>query len=231
MTNDPTTLTGANGGNGGPDSGPSVGSCSKGLTHFTGRLRKEDFEVRPVCLSVGRALVRQYHYAKGGPNTRTYLHGLFHRGEFWDQMCLGVAWWIPPTRSAAQATYPANWKGVLALSRLVICPSVPKNACSFLLARSVQLIPAKEWPCLVTYADDWQGHRGLIYRAANWTYAGKTSAKETFTINGVLTAQKAGGHTRTRAEMLGLGAESQGKHAKHKFVLVRAPAKRKARDE
>jgi len=196
------------------------GHCSVS-SGYDDRLRKEDWEVRPVAIDVARALVMEHHYAKGASNTATHLHGLFRKGSFWDCECVGVAWWIPPTRSAAEATHPDNWQGVLALSRLVVAPDVPKNACTFLLSRSVKLIPAKEWPCLVTYADDWRGHTGTIYRASNWKYVGKTGAEETFTIDGVMKARKAGGKTRTRAEMLALGARSEGKHAKHKFVMVR----------
>ena len=47
---------------------------------YSGRLRKEEWEVRPVEIAVARELVETYHYAKGASNTRTYLHGLFKRG-------------------------------------------------------------------------------------------------------------------------------------------------------
>jgi hypothetical protein len=184
------------------------------------RLKKEDFEVRTVSLATCRRLVEAHHYARGGSNTATYRHGLFRKGAFWEEECLGIAWWIPPTKSAGAASFPQNPQGVLALSRLVIVPGVPKNACTFLLSRSVKLIDRKRWPCLVTYADDWRGHSGGIYRAANWSYVGKTTPEATFTIGGVMTARKAGGHTRTRAEMALLGAQYEGSHAKHKFMLV-----------
>lgn len=36
------------------------------------------------------------------------------------------------------------------------------------------MIPASDWPCLVTYADEWQGHNGSIYRADNWDSVGTT---------------------------------------------------------
>lgn len=194
----------------------------KDLRHeYSGRLLKHDWEVRDVSMEVGRQIVERYHYAKGASNTRTYLHGLFKRGAFFDDECVGVAWWLPPTRSAAEATYPENWNGVLALSRLVIVPGVPKNACTFLLSRSIKLIPEDRWPCLVTYADEWMGHVGTIYRACNWKYVGLTSPEDTYTINGVMTSRKAGPKTRTREEMYALGAVLEGKHAKHKYVLVR----------
>lgn len=184
-------------------------------------LKKGDWRVRDVSIGVARDMVERFHYARGASNTRTYLHGLFPAESLWEAECAAVAWWIPPTRSAAEATFPDNWRGVLSLSRLVVAPGVPKNACSFLIAHSARQIPKAVWPCLVTYADDWQGHDGAIYRAAGWTYVGKTKPEPTFTIGGVMTARKAGGRTRTRDEMLSLGARHEGSHAKHKFVLVR----------
>lgn len=182
------------------------------------RLRKADYEVRAVDISTARQMVELFHYAAGAANTATYLHGLFKRGDVFNGQCLGVAWWIPPTKGAALATYPENWRGVLALSRLVIVPDVPKNACTFLLAKSCRMIDRTAWPCLLTYADDWRGHTGGIYRAANWRYVGKTKAERCYVRNGRMIARKAGGKTRTHAEMIALGAQCVGSFAKHKFI-------------
>jgi len=191
------------------------------VNQYRGRLRNENWEVRPLTsLVVARRLVQKYHYAGGASNTATYLHGLFECGEFWEPNCKGVAWWIPPTKSAALATYPDNWRGVLSLSRLVVAPGVPKNACSFLIAGSMNLIDRERWPCLVTYADTWQGHGGTIYKATNWKYVGKTAPEPTFVKNGRLIARKAGPHTRTQQEMLKLGAELVGRFSKHKYVHI-----------
>jgi hypothetical protein len=190
------------------------------LTENAGKLRKADWEVRSVAIAIARRMVEAEHYARGASNTATYLHGLFPAGAFFDEECVGVAWWIPPTRSAAEATYPKRWQGVLSLSRLVILPDVPKNAATFLLSRSRRLIDPKAWPCLVTYADDWRGHSGAIYRADNWEYRGKTKPQRTYCVNGRMTARKAGPKTRTHDEMLALGAELVGTFAKQKFVRI-----------
>lgn len=184
------------------------------------RLRKKDWFVRSVDMRVAERMVAAEHYAAGAANTSTYLHGLFREGDIFDEQCQGVAWWIPPTKSAALATFPSNWEGVLALSRLVILPGVPPNACTFLLSRSRALINASRWPCLVTYADEGQGHTGAIYKADNWTYVGKTRPERMYSINGRMTARKAGPKTRTHAEMLALGAVLVGSFAKHKFTKV-----------
>ena len=193
------------------------------------RLRKGDWDVRPVSIEVGRQVVESFHYARGASNTRTYLHGLFPAGAFWDSDCVGVAWWIPPTRDCAEATFPENWRGVLALSRLAISPETPGNACSFLIARSARIIPPDVWPCLVTFADEWRGHTGAIYRATNWEYVGQTKAEPTYTIGGRMTARKAGGTTRTHSDMIGLGARLEGKFCKSKFVLIRGASSKKSR--
>lgn len=182
---------------------------------YAERLRKEDFEVKPVSLKEARNLVENYHYAKGASNTAVATHGLYRIG---DPECLGVAWWLPPTKAAALATYPDNWRGVLALSRLVIKPDVPKNACSFMLSRSMKLIDRTLWPCLVTYADDWQGHVGTIYKATNWVYLGQTKPQPTYRIGDRMVSRKAGPKTRTHQQMLDLGAAFIGKFSKHKFV-------------
>jgi hypothetical protein len=184
------------------------------------KLRKSEWEVRPVCIATARRIVVKYHYAAGASNTATYLHGLFRKGDIFDEQCVGVAWWIPPTKSAAEATYPQRWQGVLCLSRLVIEPAIPKNACSFLLSRSRKLIKRSVWPCLVTYADEWQGHTGAIYKADNWHYVGRTKPERSYQVGGRMTARKAGGRTRTHAEMLELGATCVGSFVKHKFIHV-----------
>jgi hypothetical protein len=73
---------------------------------------------------------------------------------------------------------------------------------------------------LVTYADEWRGHTGAIYRADNWTYCGKTAAESVWTLDGRMVARKAGPKTRTTAEMEAMGARLEGRFPKHKFVHI-----------
>lgn len=184
------------------------------------RLHSKDWEVRTVSMSRSAEIVRDHHYAKGVPNTRTYLHGLFPKAATFDAQCIGVAWWIPPTKSAALASYPDNWQGVLSLSRLAVVPGMPTNAASFLIGASMRLVDRFRWPCLVTYADTWQGHTGAIYRATNWLYRGLTKPERIYTLNGRMIARKAGPKTRRHDEMLALGAVCLGSFAKHKFTHI-----------
>lgn len=181
------------------------------------KLRRRDWEVVATTRAVALRIVEACHYAAGGPNTGVYFHALRHRAS---GALLGAAWWLPPTKAAALATYPDNWRGVLSLSRLAVAPAAPANAASFLLGGSVRLIDRRVWPCLVTYADQYRGHTGAIYRATNWEYVGLTKPQPVWVVGGRVTARKAGPKSRTVADMKALGAEFAGSFRKHKFRHV-----------
>ncbi len=182
------------------------------------RLRKKDYYVEPACLEDGQQMVRDYHYAKGGSNTCVYMHGLYRK---LDDKLVGVAWWLPPTKVAAQSINDIWWK-VLSLTRLVILPDVPKNAASFLLSKSIKLIwNDNNYLSLVTYADEYKNHLGIIYKASNWTYVGKTGPYARWEdSNGKQVAQKAT-INRIKSKMLELGYVKVGSFYKHKYVLHR----------
>ena len=182
------------------------------------RLRAPEWEVRSVPLAVARQLVEQHHYARGGSNTAVYVHGLYHQST---GQLYGVAWWLPPTRVAAESVNKAEWQRVLSLSRMVMVPGTPANACSFLLARSIRIIRReRRFVSLVTYADESVGHTGGVYRAANWTYVGRTGPypKWVDPRSGRQVAPKAT-ENRTKAQMEQLGYQRVGSFHKHKFVL------------
>lgn len=183
-------------------------------------LRARDYTVATVDLATCHRMVAEHHYAQGGPNTAVFRHGLFHVDD--PMTCLGIAWWLPPTRVAAESVWPGNWRGVLTLTRLVVHPDVPQNGASFLLAASVKLIRNDpRWDALVTYADAGQGHTGAIYRAAGWHYVGQTAAEQRWVDpSGRQISRKAGPKSRTRAEMVALGYSTLGPSRKHKYTLV-----------
>lgn len=176
-----------------------------------------EWKVRGISFVRAREIVEEFHYSKGTGNTAVACHGLLSIDAFFDSECVGVALWMPPTKGAALAT-SENWQGVLALSRLAIKPDAPRNAASFLLGQSMRLLDRLRWPILVTYADTWRGHTGAIYKATNWKYVGMTNPEPTYQLNGRMLSRKAGPKTRTKAEMVALGAEFIGSFAKHKFI-------------
>lgn len=165
------------------------------------------------------ALIRVLHYSRSCPNTSTYRHGLYAVADGFFAPLRGVALWIPPTKTAAQALAGDDWQGVLSLSRLVVAPEVPTNGASFLLGRSMRQIDRKRWPVLVTYADTNQGHTGAIYKATNWREDGSVPAGDTWrTPDGQLVGRKRGAFTRTAGEMRAMGNVKQPSQPKIRFV-------------
>jgi hypothetical protein len=185
-------------------------------------LRASEWDVRPAPLAEAQALVREFHYARGGSNTAVYVHGLYHRAtdELAGDFLCGVAWWLPPTRVACESVNREHWQRVLSLTRMVMRPGVPKNACSFLLGRSVKAIKKeRRFVSLVTYADESQGHTGGVYKAANWEYVGRTGPYPRWLDEGGRQVAPKATVNRTKAEMEKLGYRKVGSFYKHKYVL------------
>lgn len=186
--------------------------------------RRADYEVISVPHVVAKVLVATFHYARGAANTSVHAHALVRKA---DGVAVGACLWMPPTRRAAE--YAANlfgdrgrWREVLCLSRCVVIPGEPKNATGLMLAASVRRVKLDpRWSFAVTFADDWRGHAGTIYRATGWTEAGKTEAKPTWLdADGALVAQRAGySNNRTGDEMVALGCTMIGRFTETRFVL------------
>lgn len=188
------------------------------LSQYSEHLKSDEWYVASTPLKQAQEMVIAHHYSRGGSNTACYVHGLYNvkTGRLH-----GIAWWLPPTRVACESVNKPEWKRVLSLTRLVLIPETPKNACSFLLSRSVKLIKRdRRFVSLVTYADESQGHRGHIYRAANWEYVGRTGPYPRW-VDPLTDRQVSTKATvnRTKAQMEALGYVKQGPFYKHKYVL------------
>ncbi len=185
------------------------------------QLRKHEWCVRSITVAQATPFVQEHHYAKGASRTAVHIHGLFAVGR---NELLGLAWWLPSTRVACESVDKYRWKEVLSLSRMAVAPSVPKNACSYLLGQSVRHIKRDgRWSWLLTYADESQGHEGWVYRACNWTYLGRTGPTARWTdIFGRQVASQST-KTRTAAQMRALGYTLDGHYHKHKYVLQLRP--------
>ena len=189
------------------------------LVDCSDRLKADEWFVTHAELAACREMVGRLHYARGSANTAVYSHGLFRRDSP-DQM-RGCLMWMPPTRPAAVSVNPANPKAVLSLSRMVVESGVPKNACSFMLSRSIKIIKKEgRFETLVTYADFSQEHTGHVYRAANWRYVGVTKPEPRWVnaITGQQVSRRAGKISRTPAQFADIGCVKVGSHAKYKFV-------------
>jgi len=85
---------------------------------------------------------------------------------------VGCIVYSAPPREADKRYGGKTWE----LARLYLLDSIPSNAETWLIGRSVRYIKRhrKEVEFLLSYADPSAGHRGTIYRAANWKSDGRT---------------------------------------------------------
>jgi hypothetical protein len=60
------------------------------------------------------------------------------------------------------------------LIRLWVHPEAPKNTASFVVSRSLKLLP-KEVGLVVSFADSGQGHEGYVYQSLNFFYLGMSN--------------------------------------------------------
>lgn len=110
------------------------------------------------------------HYAKRVPSI-SYAFGLYI-----DSVLRGVVSYGTPASSTLLSGVcgEEHKHKVIELNRLVLEEGCPKNSASFLVGRSLRLLPKDS--IVVSYADTAQGHVGYIYQACNFVYTGLSSA-------------------------------------------------------
>lgn len=88
---------------------------------------------------------------------------------------VGVAVYGQPSPPIQKHSFSERDFRLYELSRVVV-QTKTKNAASFLIANSLQML---EKPCaVVSYADMEQNHCGIIYQATNWLYTGATKSHD-----------------------------------------------------
>ena len=184
-------------------------------------LKKHEWKVAPIGMSSAVRLILSYHYSSSVSKQFVAIHGLFHITDDYNVLPYGVCWWQPLPSPSAAKFFHKDWKNVLSLSRLVCTPDAPKNAVSFMLSRSIKMLPSR-YHTLATYADTWQGHVGTIYKASNWQYLGLTDNKPVWCdVNDNNVSIRQGDTTRKVAEMESLGYKMIGRYAKHRDAYKR----------
>lgn len=182
-------------------------------------LVKKEWLVKSISHKEAADFIRDHHYSRGCSHTSVYRHGLFSAGN--PDMLMGCVLWLPPTKPAAMSVNKEKWRQVLSLTRMAVHTDAPKNACSFLLSRSIKEIKMDgRFVSLVTYADERMGHNGHVYRASNWKFVGTMKGSPAWIdpATGRQVATQAT-RTRTKSEMLALGYVNTGVFRKHKFIM------------
>ena len=156
----------------------------------------KEYEVRAVARAEAVYLFTEVHYAKRMPPT-SFVFGLFDESVLIGAISFG----IPASRHLQLGACPSDPQSVIELNRLCVLDSAPRNTESWFVSRALALLPPL---IVVSYADTVEGHKGYVYRACNFHYAGWTDMDRRTPRYDYVTPGK---HTRA-AFRSGEGAES-----------------------
>lgn len=113
-----------------------------------------------------RAIVVRKHYLHRPPPI-SFCFGLLEGCEIVGVVTFGC----PASSHMRTGACPERPLCVLELNRLWVDDKMPRNTESWFLSRALALLPPR---IILSYADDGVGHQGIVYRAANFFYAGWT---------------------------------------------------------
>lgn len=136
----------------------------------------------PGADNIARAFVVAHHYSASYPAARERI-GLYRGGAL-----VGVAVFSHPAQDKVLGCLPCPKAEAVELGRLVLLDDVPANGESWFIARTFELLRARGYAGVVSFADPvprsavggevvFPGHLGTIYRATNAAYTGLATAR------------------------------------------------------
>lgn len=141
--------------------------------------------VAPIRRDEALRLIVEHHYLHR-KSAVSYAFGLEQEGKTVGVVIFGT----PASRHLQMGACPTEPGLVVELNRLWVSDAMPRNTESWFIARALALLPPL---IVVSYADTRQGHMGVVYRAANFRYAGWTDMERPMARLDYLTPGK---HTR-----------------------------------
>lgn len=121
-------------------------------------------QVIPKKLAV-RLLVQQHYLHRAPPVS--FCFGIVDG----DDVSGVVTFGSPASSHMRKGACPSDPTKVLELNRLWVHDKMPRNTETWFLSRALALLPAA---IILSYADSGAGHQGIVYRAANFHFAGHT---------------------------------------------------------
>jgi hypothetical protein len=136
---------------------------------------KENYLVKSITINQCKEWLLKKHYAKRMCSI-SYKFGLYN-----NNILVGVCTFgFPPNYNYNNGKCIFNNYEcmTLELNRLVVNEGLPKNVLSFFVSGAIKKLPKPL--CIVSYADQNQGHNGFIYQATNWIYTGVSTPKHKY---------------------------------------------------
>jgi len=133
-----------------------------------------NYQVKPIDYQDCKEWFLKKHYAKRIPSI-SFCFGLYS-----DKLEGVCSFGYPPNYNYnnGKCVFYKYECLTLELNRLVVNDGLEKNTLSFFVSNCLKMLPKPS--CIVSYADQNQGHNGYIYQATNWIYTGVSTNKHKY---------------------------------------------------
>lgn len=125
-----------------------------------------------------RRFVEAHHYLRSVGSRAEHVFAVYSLGEFFGpDALLGAAMFARPGREfvARSLWAEGDFGNTVELARFYTVDDPPRNLGSWLLSRSVHMLPP-ELEMVVAFSDPFAHHHGGLYQAASWLYTGTDDA-------------------------------------------------------
>lgn len=140
-----------------------------------------DYIVRRITTKEAKEYIHKHHYSHGSHHSPSPCYGLFDGDNL-----IGCLMFATPCSERVRASIFGKEyvSKVIELHRLHILDVTPRNTESWFISRCLKKLHEDRpdiW-AVVSFSDSTEGHTGIIYKATNALYYGK-SAKQTFYLD------------------------------------------------
>ncbi len=138
-----------------------------------------EFIVRSIPKEHTHEWILKKHYAHRMPSI-SFAYGLFDKGILVGICSFGNAIPLQMKKGICGKEFEDI---VYELNRLCLNDDLPKNSASFLVSRSLKLLPKPK--IIVSYSDMAMNHHGYIYQATNFIYTGIAHIQKDWKVKGL----------------------------------------------
>ena len=202
-------------------------------------IRLDEIDVRLVPVREIRRAIVTGHYSGVMPDATQEAFA-----AYWNEVVIAAVAYGPGGNSKTFGAVVPGFDSSNAreLIRLWVHPDAPKNTASYVVAKSLRLLPEKVG-LVVSFADSGQGHAGYVYQALNFYYCGMSGEGVRYTDrSGVeVTARLANVYKMRNPDKFAhkslgeirseLGWTAVKSHSKHRYCLGVGPQKRRVNKE
>lgn len=132
----------------------------------------KQFDVRLITIQEATQIIKDWHYS--GSTNGLMVSQCF--GLFYEENLIGTIIYGGLAMANAWKKYADQPSDVVELRRLACIDATPKNTESYFIGKTIRWLKRNTgYKLIVSYADPFHGHEGIIYRASNFEHKGMTS--------------------------------------------------------